>query len=89
MSAWLTRHALLGPLLAGKTVLAVTHSPELLAAAAVVVRVERGGKVRAWAGRGRSNAGAAVWRFLPSPVPASCQPGRATDPSSLLRLPSK
>lgn len=48
VAAWLLRHALLGPLLRGKTVLVLTHSPALLAAAALVVRLGPGGKV-GWA----------------------------------------
>lgn len=45
VAAWLTRHALLGPLLSGKTVLVSTHSRALLAAAHLVVTVERGGRL--------------------------------------------
>lgn len=42
VAAWLVEHALKGPLLHGKTVIAATHSPLVLAAADVVVTIESG-----------------------------------------------
>jgi ATP-binding cassette, subfamily C (CFTR/MRP), member 10 len=42
VASWIVRYALKGPLLAGKTVVAVGHAPVLLAAADVVVSIEGG-----------------------------------------------
>ncbi|GAB4816583.1 hypothetical protein N2152v2_003629 [Parachlorella kessleri] len=46
VASWLTHHALLGPLLRGKTVLILTHSRALLAAASMVLHMGRGGTLQ-------------------------------------------
>lgn len=72
VAAWLTQHALLGPLVRGKTLVAVTHAPRLLAAASLVLEVRRGGRVRVV--RSGSAAGADAAPSLP-PAAADSGPG--------------
>lgn len=58
VAAWLVRHALLGPLLRGKTVLLVGHAPAALARADLIVRME-GGRITGVEAGPRTEAGAA------------------------------